>query len=71
MKLTGKTQAQLDAEKQAQEKETEIQESQNKLDATDWYAVRFAETGVLIPEEIKTERQALREKISQLRGEAT
>ena len=44
-----------------------IAELQNYLTATDWYAVRFAETGVEIPDEIKVERQAAREEISRLR----
>ena len=46
-----------------------IAELQNRLNATDWYAVRFAETGVEIPDEIKAERQAAREEISRLREE--
>lgn len=44
-----------------------IAELQNYLNATDWYAVRFAETGVEIPAEIKAERQSAREEISRLR----
>ena len=47
-----------------------ISELQNYLNGTDWYAVRFAETGVEIPDEIKAERQAAREEISRLRDEA-
>lgn len=47
-----------------------ISELQNYLAATDWYAVRFAETGVEIPDEIKAERKAAREEISRLRDEA-
>lgn len=46
-----------------------IAELQKYLDETDWYAVRFAETGVEIPDEIKAERQAAREEISRLRSE--
>lgn len=44
-----------------------IAELQNYLTATDWYAVRFAETGAEIPAEIKAKRQAAREEISRLR----
>ena len=44
-----------------------IVELQNFLNATDWYVVRFAETGVEIPVEIKAERQSAREEISLLR----
>lgn len=49
-------------------KKARIAELQNYLNATDWYAVRFAETGVEIPDEIKAERQSAREEISRLRG---
>lgn len=53
-----------------QKKAERIAELQNRLSATDWYAVRFAETGVEIPDEIKVERQAAREEISRLREES-
>jgi hypothetical protein len=33
------------------------------LSSTDWYVVRFVETGVAIPEEILAERQAARERV--------
>lgn len=37
------------------------------LQKTDWYAIRFADTGTPVPEEIKTKRQQAREEISTLR----
>ena len=40
------------------------------LNQTDWYAIRFAETGVEIPEDVKTKRAEARAEISRLRGEA-
>ena len=46
-----------------------IAELQDFLDMTDWYAVRFAETGVEVPEDVKAERQSAREEISRLRSE--
>ena len=46
-----------------------IAELQNYLDETDWCAVRYAETGVEIPDAVKAERQAAREEISRLRKE--
>lgn len=46
-----------------------IVELLNYLTSTDWYAVRFAEAGVEIPDEIKAKRQAAREEISRLREE--
>ena len=47
---------------------TRIAELQDYLAATDWYSVRFVETGVAIPEAIKEGRQAAREEISRLRS---
>lgn len=55
-----KPQSVIDAER--------IDELQKYLDETDWYAVRFAETGVAVPEDVKAERQAAREEISRLRS---
>ena len=47
--------------------ERRISELENYLNSTDWYAVRYAETGVEIPDDIKTARQAARDEISALR----
>lgn len=44
-----------------------IIELESYLSSTDWYAVRFAETGVEIPEDVKQQRQSAREEISRLR----
>jgi hypothetical protein len=41
-------------------------EYKSYLFSTDWYVIRFMDTGVPIPEDIKTERQHTREKISAL-----
>lgn len=38
------------------------------LASTDWYAVRYAETGTKIPEEIKTARASARSRISEIRA---
>lgn len=47
--------------------ERRISELEYYLNSTDWYAVRYAETGVEIPADIKTARQAARDEISALR----
>ena len=47
-----------------QEKIAELEEY---LTTTDWYAIRFADTGEEIPTEIKKARQDAREEISKLR----
>lgn len=44
---------------------------QKFLNDTDWYTVRYAETGVEIPADIKAKRQVAREKIDKLRLEVT
>ncbi len=47
--------------------ERRISELESYLNSTDWYAVRYAETGIEIPNDIKTARQAARDEISALR----
>lgn len=49
-------------------KEQEIAELQRYLDSTDWYAIRYAETGTEIPDDITKKRQETRDKISELRS---
>ena len=49
--------------------EEELNEQQNILSSTDWYAIRYADSGVEIPADIKAKRQAAREKIDELRAE--
>ena len=44
-----------------------IAELEKYLTMTDWYATRYAETGVEIPADIKKARQEAREEISKLR----
>ena len=50
-------------------KNIRIAELQNLLYTTDWYAIRYAETGVVVPDEIKVKRQSAREEISRLRND--
>ena len=45
-----------------------IAELEKYLYETNWYAIRYVETGKEIPAEIKTARQAARDEISRLRG---
>ena len=49
--------------------EEELNEQQKILSSTDWYAIRYADSGVEIPADIKAKRQAAREKIDELRAE--
>lgn len=44
-----------------------ISELETYLSSTDWYAIRFADTGEVIPSEIKQKRQDARNEISILR----
>lgn len=48
-----------------------INELKGYLDSTDWYVIRFAETGKVIPTEIKTKRQNARNEISLLKKKYT
>lgn len=48
------------------EKLKEIEALQSYLKNTDWYSIRFAETGKSIPEDIKRNRQIARDRISEL-----
>lgn len=47
----------------------ELSEQQNILSSTDWYAIRYADSGVEIPADIKAKRQAARERIDEIRAE--
>lgn len=49
--------------------EEELNKQQNILSSTDWYAIRYADSGVEIPVDIKAKRQAARERIDELREE--
>ena len=46
--------------------EAEIENLKRDLAETDWYVVRFAETGKAIPEEVLAERQGKRQRINEL-----
>ena len=48
-------------------KQQRLAELERYLQTTDWYAIRFADSGTPIPEEIKSKRQKAREEISTLR----
>lgn len=50
-------------------KAQKLQELHSYLKSTDWYAIRYADTGVPIPAEIKQKRQETREEISELESE--
>lgn len=52
---------------QAEINQERINELQAYLTSTDWYAVRMAETGVAIPDDVVTARASAREEISTLR----
>ena len=49
--------------------EERIEELEQYLRDTDWYAIRKADNGEEMPEEIQTARQEARDEISRLRGE--
>jgi len=47
--------------------EQKLYELESYLKETDWYAIRFADTGKEIPTEVKFKRQQVREEISKIR----
>ena len=49
-------------------KEQQIAALERELADSDWYVVRFAETGVPVPAEVSARRAEIRETISQLKG---
>jgi len=67
--VAGHAPCKTDEEKRREEIGLRISELQSYLDATDWYAIRYAETGVSIPEEVRAHRQSSREEIDALRLE--
>lgn len=48
--------------------EMELEQLCARLGATDWYFIRFVDTGVSVPDDIKTERASIRTRISELRS---
>lgn len=52
-----------------EQKQARINELQQYLSKTDWYAIRESETGVDIPAEVKKTRADARAEISSLRGD--
>ena len=50
------------AEQENLQKQELKKQQHDELLPTDWYVVRFIERGIAIPEEIKTQRQAILDK---------
>ena len=67
MKITMKTQAEVDADATMAALKAEEATLLACLAATDWYVNRFAEKGTAVPSEISAEREAARERISAIR----
>ena len=52
-----------EAEAEPTAQEVTNSESMGYLDSTDWYAIRYAETGVAVPSDVTTARAAARSAI--------
>lgn len=63
MIVRGLTEKELSEKKAREEQERINQEARARLAETDWYVVRFLETGKAIPEDLLAERQRLREAV--------
>lgn len=65
--LTFRSKAEIDQEKHKQELEAESKELQEYLDSTDWYVVRFSETGKVVPTEVTEKREQAKNRINEVR----
>ena len=65
IRVGGKTQADLDAERAEEERLRINDEARAYLRETDWYFIRQAETGAVMPDEIRDERQAARARVEE------
>lgn len=63
MIVRGLTEKELSEKKAREEQEKINTEARKRLSETDWYVVRFLETGKAIPEDLLAERQRLREAV--------
>ncbi len=68
MILTGKTQIQVDAAKQAADLLLEMNEAQAYLDSTDWYVTRKMERDIPVPADISAERLAKINRINEIKA---
>lgn len=66
MKIIGKTQKELDQEKNIKNLEIERKELIEKLNSTDWYITREFDTGKVTPTDIKEQRNYYRSRISEI-----
>ena len=60
MKLTIKTPADLQAERDAHAREVARREAQEYLASTDWFVTRLVETGKPVPDDVAAKREAAR-----------
>jgi len=67
MKLTGKTQSVVDAEKLQIELKEQQTILQVYLDSTDWYVTRLIERNIDIPDDVKAKRFESINKINEIK----
>jgi len=65
LKVSGLTQAQVDAEREAEERAQVNDEARAYLRETDWYVIRAIENAGQIPDEIREKRQAARGRVKE------
>jgi hypothetical protein len=68
MKITGKTAQQLSKDTRDETLRSEEEILKVYLSSSDWYVVRFSETGVPIPTDIVAQRELARSRISEIRN---
>ena len=65
LKVGGKTQAQVDAEREAEQRQTASDEALAYLRETDWYMIRAMENAGQIPDEIREKRREARDRVKE------
>jgi inosine/xanthosine triphosphate pyrophosphatase family protein len=66
MILTGKTREEVASESNLAHNKSKVSEMRQYLSDTDWYVVRFAETGKEIPPDVSDTREKYRKSISDI-----
>jgi hypothetical protein len=65
-KLNWKSQVSMDIQQSEESKQKEIEALKQQLATTDFYIIRQVEVGTVIPDDIKTQRATIRQRLNAL-----
>jgi hypothetical protein len=65
-KLNWKSQVSMDIQQSEESKQKEIEALKQQLTSTDFYVIRQVEVGTVIPDDIKTQRATIRQRLNAL-----